>query len=111
MSTNFSITVDKKTGRRTKGRGFQKSDNDHENNINNNTFDTYNEITYNDVQKCIFLYHYIILFFIAVEGFVIFITGLHEEATEDDLTAHFSEFGTIQQCHLNLDRRNGFVKV
>ena len=47
----------------------------------------------------------------AVEGFVVFITGLHEEATEDDLSTHFSEYGTIQQMNLNLDRRNGFVKV
>jgi len=46
----------------------------------------------------------------SVEGYIVIITNLHSETSEDDLSDAFGDFGPIISLQLPLDRRTGLVK-
>ncbi|KAF9592570.1 hypothetical protein IFM89_016021 [Coptis chinensis] len=99
-NNNNSNVVTAPPPRKTKGRGFREeiSNNAERNNrFGGKDFDSLFSDGAPGPQR-------------SIEGWIILVTGVHEEAQEDDLQNHFGEYGEVKNLHLNLDRRTGFVK-
>ncbi|XP_049850857.1 RNA-binding protein 8A-like [Schistocerca gregaria] len=46
----------------------------------------------------------------SIEGWIVLITNIHEEATDADLLDKLADFGPVTNLQMPLDRRTGYVK-
>jgi RNA-binding protein 8A len=93
MEDNSMVDKVKSSVRVRKGRGFGDQDRDYESL-------QYESIDTSDGPGAMR----------SIEGWIVFVTGVHEEAQEDELMDKFAEYGEVKNMHVNLDRRTGFLK-
>lgn len=74
-------------------------------------FDTLKEEVSGRAQRCKTNDSVCFLLFLAMEGWVIFVAGLNEEVTEEEVEDKFADFGKIREVRMNLDHQTGYVKV
>ena len=48
---------------------------------------------------------------VAIEGWILLVSGVNEDAEESDLYDAFTDFGHVKDLHVNLERRTGYGKV
>ena len=46
----------------------------------------------------------------SIEGYILFCSGIHEEAQEDDVNELFSEYGQVKKFRMPQDRKTGSIK-
>ena len=81
---------------RTKGRGHRDRTDGNDSGLSRGTFDSTASSGTGPVKS--------------VEGWIVFVWNVHEEAQEEDILDAFGEYGDVRNIHVNLDRRTGFVK-
>ena len=81
---------------RTKGRGHRDRTDGNDSELSRGTFDSTASSGAGPVKS--------------VEGWIVFVWNVHEEAQEEDILDVFGEYGEVRNIHVNLDRRTGFVK-
>ena len=81
---------------RTKGRGHRDRTDGNDSKLSRGTFDSTASSGAGPVKS--------------VEGWIVFVWNVHEEAQEEDILDAFGEYGDVRNIHVNLDRRTGFVK-
>jgi hypothetical protein len=63
------------------------------------------------IQRCFFSYFFITIYYVAIEGYVIFVGNLDENIQTDYVKDIFSNYGVVKDIQMNLNRRNGYMKV